>query len=122
MGKVLLAALCLLLVFACSKKQEAGKETTYFRLEENSPEYHALVTAHMKEYCRREAVAVDSIRVEGNKLFIIFKGADRSFDYSQFARNAGVEFNQFKKKKLSYRGVTVYCINDSGTVAHAIVQ
>jgi hypothetical protein len=121
MGKALFAALCLFLTLACSKKPEAGKDATYFRLEENSPEYHSLVTAHMKEYCR-QAAGVDSIRIEGNKLFIIFKGADRSFDYSQFARNAGVEFNQFKKKKLSYRGVTVYCINDSGTVAHAIVQ
>ena len=120
MRKTTLLFLCFLLFFSCSKKE--GTSGSHFSLKETSPEYHAMAMDYMKAYLDKECTLVDTIKIDGNQLYIKFKPSDTPFAYTEFARTTGVAFNRFKQKKLGYTGVVVYCITDSGTVAHAMVQ
>ena len=123
MRKLTPVLLFVFLLFGCGKKP--GDDRTggmIFKMDESSPEYHAMAVDHMKKYVDQNSTLVDTIKIEGNKLFIKFRNADPAFPFAEFAKTAGVEFNSFKLKKLRYGGVSVYCITDSGIVAHAMVQ
>jgi hypothetical protein len=117
---VFLAAVVLCFSFsACSKKNE---EKSFFRYDEKGKEYQTLARDYMSKYVAGQTGLVDTVKVEGENLYLRFSTKVENYNYKDFAKKCAVEFNKFKRKTLGYTGVVVYCITDSGTIAHAIAQ
>jgi hypothetical protein len=104
---------------ACSKKKE---EKSFFRYDEKGKEYQTMAREHMSKYVASQTGLVDTVKVDGENLYLRFSTKVENYSYKDFARKCAVEFNKFKRKTLGYTGVVVYCITDSGTIAHAIAQ
>ncbi|OGJ89974.1 MAG: hypothetical protein A2487_16060 [Candidatus Raymondbacteria bacterium RifOxyC12_full_50_8] len=102
--------------FACTENKETGG---LFKLDEAGPEYTALAYAHMKKFLAADPV--DSVKIDGAKMYINVTKEMPDSLYKELARRAALELNKFKQKKLGYTGITVICVNDNGAVAHALV-
>ncbi|OGS37444.1 MAG: hypothetical protein A2293_10955 [Elusimicrobia bacterium RIFOXYB2_FULL_49_7] len=111
-----------LLLMSCEKKQDSQTRSSHFQQNEESPQYQQALKRYLFDYAKKKSPLVDTIKIEGNRLYVKFSRPEAGFNYSAFARSAALEFNQFKQKQLGFTGVSVYCIHDSGTVAHAIVR
>jgi hypothetical protein len=110
----------LLFLVSCSKNDE--KKGAFSYMDENGEKYRDMATTHMKKFVRDETGLVDTIKVEGKKMYVKFKVQLEDYNYKDFAKRCAIEYNKYKKQTLGYTGVVVYCITDSGTIAHAIAQ